>query len=434
MLPESLTFSPVQKRQIIAEFSGGHITSDAGLLLLREIDRKAGLTRKLSSVLPDHRQSAKVQHSLEDVVRQRVYGLACGYEDLNDHDHLRRDITFQTALNRVVPLASKATLGRMEQKIDRQAVVAAHQVLWEHFVAAHKRPPKQIVLDFDATDIQLHGGQEGRFFNGYYDHYCYLPLYVFCGRHLLVSYLRPSNVDGARHSWAILSLLVKFIRCHWPQTQIILRADSGFCRHRMLSWCERKNVDYVVGLARNSRLQAQTEEGFRVGRELYQLTRQKVSFCMPMLYRAKSWHRRRYVVAKVELGEKGENPRFIVSTLYQENAKELYRGIYCARGDMENRIKDQQLDLFADRTSSPSWWTNQWRLLLSGFAYTLFEELRRHLAGTELATASVNSLRLKLLKLGAVVIRNTRRIRFLLSEAYPYQDLFSVIYRRLVGT
>lgn len=431
MLPESFTFSPLKKRQIQADFSGGHITSDAGLLLLREIDRRCRLTQDVAACLEDSRQAGKVKHELVDLIRQRVYGLACGYEDLNDHDNLRSDLAFQTALNRITPLASKATLGRMEQAVDRQAVVAAHRVLWQRFIDAHKKAPKRIVLDFDATDIELHGKQEGRFFNGYYDHYCYLPLYVFCGRHLLVSYLRPSNIDGAKHSWAITSLLVKFIRSHWPDTQIILRADSGFCRHRMLRWCERHGVDYVVGLARNSRLQAKAEKGFVIARQMHELTGEKQRFFMPLAYAADSWGKSRFVVAKIEVSDKGDNPRFIVTSLLEEKARELYRDLYCARGDMENRIKDQQLNLFADRTSSPRWWVNQWRMLLSGFAYELFEELRKLLKGTELASASIHSLRLKLLKLGAVVIRNTRRIRFMLSEAYPYQELFAGLIQRL---
>lgn len=431
MLPETFTFTPLKKRQIQADFSGGHITSDAGLLLLREIDRKSRLTERVANCLVDSRQTGKVKHELVDMIRQRVYGIACGYEDLNDHDSLRSDLTFQTALNRLNPLASKATLGRMEQSIDRQTVVSAHQVMWQRFIDSYEQPPKRIVLDFDATDIELHGNQQGKFFNGYYDHYCYLPLYVFCGRHLLVSYLRPSNIDGAKHSWAITSLLVKFIRRHWPETQIILRADSGFCRHRMLRWCDRHKVDYVVGLARNSRLQQQAEKGFEVARQLHELTGEKQSFCMPMAYAAHSWDKQRFVVAKIEVSDKGDNPRFIVTSLLEEKATQLYRELYCARGEMENRIKDQQLDLFADRTSSPRWWVNQWRMLLSGFAYLLFEDLRKLLQGTELERVSIHTLRLKLLKLGAVVIRNTRKVRFLLSDAYPYKEIFAGLYKRL---
>ena len=431
MLPETFTFTPLKKRQIQADFSGGHITSDAGLLLLREIDRKSRLTERVANCLVDSRQTGKVKHELVDMIRQRVYGIACGYEDLNDHDSLRSDLTFQTALNRLNPLASKATLGRMEQGVDRHTVVSAHQVMWQRFIDSYDQPPKRIVLDFDATDIELHGNQQGKFFNGYYDHYCYLPLYVFCGRHLLVSYLRPSNIDGAKHSWAITSLLVKFIRRHWPETQIILRADSGFCRHRMLRWCDRHKVDYVVGLARNSRLQQQAEKGFEVARQLHELTGEKQSFCMPMAYAAHSWDKQRFVVAKIEVSDKGDNPRFIVTSLLEEKATQLYRELYCARGEMENRIKDQQLDLFADRTSSPRWWVNQWRMLLSGFAYLLFEDLRKLLQGTELERVSIHTLRLKLLKLGAVVIRNTRKVRFLLSDAYPYKEIFAGLYKRL---
>ena len=434
MLPESFSFSPLQKRQVVAQFSGGHITSDAGLLLLRDIDKRCQLVQKLADCLPEERQRGKIQHDKEDLLRQRIYALACGYEDLNDHDALRLDYALQTALNRVDPLASRATLGRLEQSITRETVINAHRVIWERFIQSHKRPPRRIILDFDATDVAIHGNQEGKFFHGYYDHYCFLPLYVFCGRHLLVSYLRPSNIDAAKHSWAITRLLVSFIRSHWPRTKIIIRADSGFCRIRMLRWCERNKVDSVIGLARNSRLLEKVQEGYKVARQMHRLTGKKVSFCMPIVYRAHSWTWSQYVIGKVEVTEKGDNPRFIISSLTGEDTQDLYWKTYCARGDMENRIKDQQLDLFADRTSSPRWWTNQWRLLLSGFAYCLFEELRQLLKKTELAKASVNTLRLKLLKIGAVVIRNTRRIRFLFSEAYPHQAIFKLLYRRLQKT
>ena len=434
MLPEKLHFSPLSRRLVEASFTGGHITSDAGLLLLREVDRQHGLTRRLAKIVPDRRDPGRVQHGLQTLLAQRIYALAAGYEDLNDHDGLRHDYALQTAVNRLQPLAGKSTLGRLEQQADRETVVQAHRMLWEHFIAQHDQAPAEIVLDFDATDVPVHGDQEGRFFHGYYDHYCFLPLYVFCGRHLLVSYLRPSNIDGARHSWAILALLVKFIRRFWPETRIVFRGDGGFCRHRMLDWCDRKQVDYVVGLARNTRLQRMAAPAMQAVAEAYQETGQKMSGVYRFLYQAGSWRRRRLVVSRLEHGEQGANPRFIVVSRFAEDAAQQYYEDYCGRGDMENRIKDQQLDLFADRTSSPRWWTNQWRLMLSAFAYVLFERLRDHLQGTALARMSIHNLRLKLLKIGAVIIRNSRRIRVLISEAYPHQELFAGLVARLKPT
>ena len=273
--------------------------------------------------------------------------------------------------------------------------------------------------------------QEGRFFHGYYDAYCFLPLYVFCGDQLLVSYLRPSRIDGAKHAWAILALLVKRLRQSWPKVRIIMRADSGFCRHRILRWCERRGVGYIVGLARNKRLQRLVEEDFAHVEQRFNETGEKQRQFLDLRYGAKSWRCRRAVIAKLEITAKGRNPRFIVTNL-NGDAQTLYDRIYCARGDMENRIKEQQLGLFADRTSAHHWWANQFRLLLSSLAYVLMEALRRlALRDTELANAQVGTIRLKLLKIGAVVLRNTRRIRFLLSSAYPYQTLFQTVVERL---
>jgi len=434
MLPDQIAFSPLSRRLVEANFSGGHITSDAGLLLLREVDRQHRLTRQLAQIFPDRRDPERIQHPLPMLLAQRIYALAAGYEDLNDHDDLRHDYALQTAVNRLQPLAGKSTLGRLEQQTNRQAVVEAHRILWEHFIAQHDSAPAEIVLDFDATDVPIHGHQEGRFFHGYYDHYCFLPLYVFCGRHLLVSYLRPSNIDAARHSWAILALLVKFIRRHWPDTRIVFRGDSGFCRHRMLDWCDRHQVDYVVGIARNDRLVQAAAPAMKLVAEAAERAGCKLAGIYRFLYRAGSWRKQRLIVSRLEHDERGANPRFIVVSRYEEDGAKQYYEDYCARGDMENRIKDQQLDLFAGRTSSPRWWANQWRLMLSAFAYVLFERLRDHLKHTELARASIHTLRLKLLKIGAVVIRNSRRIRFLLSEAYPLKDLFAGLVARLKPT
>ena len=433
MVPEKLTFSPLVRRQIEADFSGGHITSDAGLLLLREVDKQHRLTRRLASVLQDPRTPEMVRHRLDTMVRQRVFGVAAGYEDLNDHEALRFDQALQTAVGQDNDLAGKSTLCRMEQRADRQAMVKAHELLWHHFIEQHDEPPKEIVLDFDGIDIPVHGDQPGKFFNGYYDHHCYFPLYVFCGRHLLVRYLRTSNRSDSRHSWAILALLVRFIRQYWPDTRIVFRGDSGFYRPRILSWCDRNNVDYIVGISKNGRLLKEVDVPMMLVRKAHRQLDEKVAQTFRFQYQAKSWKYPRWVVARLEEGELGSNPRFIISSRYDDGFK-LYYEQYCARGDMENRIKDQQLSLFADRTSSTHWWTNQWRLILSGFAYTLFERLRSYLKKTPFERMSASSLRLKLIKVGAVIIRNTRRIRVLMSDSYPYKDELSALVRRLVPT
>jgi hypothetical protein len=427
----SLQFPSVKRRKVEADFSGGDITSNGGIPLLAQIDRTMGLTRSVARALQDTRRRASCGHSLEELLKQRIYALGLGYEDLNDHGELRHDLALQTATSRVEALASPATLCRLEQRSDRESAVAIHRVLLEQFIAAHDRPPKRLILDFDATDTPLHGDQEGRFFHGYYDHYCYLPLYVFCGRHLLVSYLRPSNIDPARHSWAILALLVKALRQHWPKTEIIFRGDSGFCRWKLLRWCDRHRVSYIVGLAKNKRLQRRSAAWMELAEARYRTTGKKQRVFASLHYGAKTWDRPRRVILKAEHSSHGANPRYVVTNLPQTD-KYLYDKVYCARGDMENRIKDQQMDLFAGRASSHRWWPNQFRQLLSGLAYTLFEGLRAHaLKDTALSNASPNRIRLTLLRIGAVIIRNSRRIRILLSSACPHQDLFRTVALRL---
>lgn len=427
----SLSFPSVQRRKVEADFSGGDITSNGGIPLLAQVDKAMRLTRSVARSMQDNRRQASCDHSLEELLKQRIFALALGYEDLNDHGELRHDLALQTATSRVEALASPATLCRLEQRFDRQAATAIHGVLFQQFIDAHDTPPKRLILDFDATDTPLHGDQEGRFFHGYYDHYCYLPLYVFCGRHLLVSYLRPSNIDAAKHSWAILSLLVKALRQQWPKVQIIFRGDSGFCRWKLLRWCDRHDVHYIVGVAKNSRLTRQSAPWIGLAEGRYRRTGKKQRLFASINYSAKTWDRRRRVIVKAEHSSHGANPRYVVTNLPQTD-QYLYDQLYCARGDMENRIKDQQMDLFAGRTSSHRWWPNQFRQLLSGLAYTLFEGLRaRALQNTALAKASPNRIRLTLLRIGAVIIRNTRRIRILLSSACPDQELFRAVALRL---
>jgi hypothetical protein len=423
----SFDFPSVSRRRVELDFSGGEISSDAGVLLLRKTDERIGLSKAIARALPDHRRRRSCQHSVHAMISQRLYAIGLGYEDLNDHDRLRHDGVLQTAVGRLESLASPSTLCRLEQRMDREIAWRLHDVLFEQFIAAHDAAPNRLILDFDATDDRVHGDQLGRYFHGYYDHYCFLPLYVFAGRHLLVSYLRTSSGDGAKHTWAILSLLVKRLRQHWPRTQIIFRGDSGFCRHRMFNWCERHHVGYVVGIARNKRLERMAEPHLEQAEEQYRLHQRKQRPFIELMYGATSWKVKRRIILKAEVTSKGRNPRFIVTNLPQ-SGRYLYDKLYCARGEMENRIKEQQLGLFADRTSCHEWWPNQFRLLLSGLAYTLIEAMRRiALTGTVLETAYVDTIRLKLLKIGAVIVRNTRRIRIMLSSAYPHKSLFTAV-------
>jgi hypothetical protein len=429
--PELFEFPSFDRRKIEGSFTGGDVSSDGGIMALREADRRLGLLQALDAAIEDPRDPGQITHRQVDLLRQRVFGLALGYEDLNDHDTLRHDLVWQSAVERDEQLASSPTLCRLENRADRKMAWAMAQVLVEGFVKSFRSAPQELILDFDATDDRVHGQQEGRAFHGYYGDWCFLPLYVFCGEQLLVSYLRPSNVDPARHAWAILKLLVARLRQEWPQVKIIFRGDSGFCRWRMLRWCEHHEVDYVVGLAKNARLLALLEEPMRQAAAAFAATKEKQRHFTRLDYAAASWDRSRQVIAKAEHTEKGANPRFILTSLKGEPRK-IYDEIYCARGEMENRIKEQQLGLFADRTSCHGWWANQFRLLLSSAAYVLMEHIRRvALAGTELARAQVATIRLKLLKIGTVILRNTRRIRLLFSSAYPHQELFTTMIGRL---
>ncbi len=429
--PLLLHFPSFDRRKIEASFSGGNVTSDGGILLLRAADQRLGLSAALDAVLTDPRDPLLITHPQVDLLRQRIYGLALGYEDLNDHDTLRGDLAWQTALERDDALASSPTLCRLEARASRRAAIAFHEVIFARFIASFATPPAELILDFDATDDRVHGHQEGRFFNGYYGDYCFLPLYVFCGEQLLVSYLRPSNLGAAQHSLAILKLLVKGLRRAWPKVKILFRGDSGFCRWRLFSWCERHGVDYLVGLAKNVRLAALAKPLIEQAEAAFVATQEKQRFFGWLDYGAGSRDKERRVILKAEHTDKGRNPRYLVTNL-EGDAQGLYEETYCARGEMENRIKEQQLGLFADRTSCSGWWANQFRLLLSGAAYVLLESIRRvALAGTELARAQVGTIRLKLLKIGAVITRNTRRIRLLLSSAYPLQALFAQVCARL---
>lgn len=457
---EAFNFQPLAARQVTAVFDGGTITSDAGGLLLREVEARTGLLAQLARYFDDYRVPELIEHSVEELVKQRVFALALGYEDLNDHDQLRadpllatlvgkRDVTGQERVDprdRGQPLAGKSTLNRWEltpagahAKSRYKKIVARQDDLATWFVDAflqlHPQPPEEIVLDLDATDDPLHGQQAGRFFHGYYKSYCYLPLYIFCGEHLLLAKLRPSNIDAAAGSAKQVAWIVARIRQQWPEVRIILRADSGFCRDELMTWCEKNRVDFVFGLAKNKRLVKILGGELHAVQVAFQATGEPTRQFKDFEYRTrKSWSRARRVVGKAEHLAKGSNPRFIVTSLSGERiaARELYEKLYCARGEMENRIKEQQLYLFSDRTSCRTMRANQLRLWLSSAAYVLLQALREHgLKNTPLAQARCDTIRLKLLKIGAVVRISVRRVWFSLAQSYPYQTLFQQVFENL---
>jgi hypothetical protein len=436
---QPLRFASVDRRQIVADFDGGDLTSDGGLPLLREVDRRIGLIDALNDAICDPRFQPRVEHDQRTMLAQRILALAAGYEDLNDHQTLRNDTLLQTLTDRHLkcgqkegdPLSSPPTLCRLENRITRGDLVRMSKALVEAFIASQDTPPEELVLDFDATDDAVHGNQEGRFFHGYYDHYCFLPLYVTCGQQLLVAYLRPANIDGAKHSGAILKLLVARFRQQWPDVKIVFRADSGFCRWKLLRWCDRHGVDYIVGLAKNNVLKRLARRSMITARWQHRCTGSKQRLFEEFDYAAKTWDRQRRVIAKAEHSDCGENPRFVVTTL-PGDAQGLYDELYCQRGDAENRIKEQQLGLFADRTSCHAFLANQFRVLLSAAGYVLMETLRRvGLAGTELAAAQAPTIRLKVLKIGGRIVRSVRRIVIHLASGHPFQNVCQRVLRNL---
>jgi hypothetical protein len=444
-------FEAVEGRRVVAAFDGGQITSDAGALLLGTANRAIGLVGRVAGCFADGRAPGLVEHSVETMVMQRIVGIALGYEDLVDHDELRHDPVLATLVGKLearrrdcAPLAGKSTLNRLEHApaaaLDRYHRIghdprAIEGLFVALFLEAHQRPPEQIVLDLDATDDPLHGHQEGRFFHGYYDGYCYLPLYVFCGRHLLVAKLRRSNIDASAGAVEEVERLVTQIRAHWPRVEIVLRADSGFAREELMAWCEANGVDYVFGLARNSRLLAEIESPLAEAEAAHAASGQPARRFRDLTYRTlDSWGRERRVVAKAEHLAKGSNPRFIVTSLAtgQIDGRSLYEDVYCARGEMENRIKEQQLDLFADRTSTATMKANQLRLWFASFAYVLLEALRRiGLRHTQFANATCGTIRRKLLKIGAQVRISVRRIKVAMASACPYRDEYHLAYLAL---
>jgi Transposase DDE domain group 1 len=440
-------YEVVEGREVVAAFDGGEGTTDAGGLLLGATDRTIHLVGRFAACFVDHRAQAQVEHTVAAMVAQRVFGIALGYEDLIDHDHLRHDPVLAILAGRLeakrqdcAPLAGKSTLNRLEHapllpsryhKIGHDPA-AIEGLFVNLFLEAYKTPPKEITLDLDATDDPLHGRQEGRFFHGYYDCYCYLPLYVFCGRHLLAAKLRRSNIDASAGAVAEVERIIRQIRARWPRVKILVRADSGFAREDLMAWCEANGVDYVFGLARNERLVGAIADDLAAV-ELESLARggparRFADFAWRTL---DSWSRTRRVVAKAEHLPKGSNPRFVVTSLpaTKSDARTLYEDVYCARGEVENRIKEQQLDLFADRTSAATMRANQLRLWFASFAYVLLEALRRiGLRHTQFATATCGTIRLKLLKIGAQVRKSVRRIKIAMASACPYQAEYHLAY------
>lgn len=430
-----LPFASLGRKAVVADFRGGRLTTDAGALLLRELEQRLGLFRALDAAIPDPRLPELIVHEQHALLAQRITAIACGYEDLNDHLTLRRDPALQLAAGCPpepdATLASPATLCRLENRVDRATLVRIAAVLVDQFIAAHAEPPEHLILDFDATDDPVHGRQEGRFFHGYYDHHCFLPLYVFCGDELLAAYLRPANIDASRHARAVLKLLVDRLRAAWPQVKVTIRADSGFCRWRLMRWCDSNGIGYVLGLARNPALERAARDWTERAERQFGRTGQLQRLFGCFAYAAGSWDRLRRVIVKAEHTARGANPRFVVTNV-PEDPQELYEAVYCQRGETENRIKEQQLDLFADRTSCHRFLANQLRLLLSSAAYLLVQALRREaLAGTELAEAQVGTIRLKLLKVAARVLVSARRVVFHLASSYPYQELMRQVHERL---
>jgi hypothetical protein len=457
---EQYEFHALGNREVVAHFDGGDITSDAGGLLLREVEKRTGIIRRFAACFRDGRDPRFTEFTVEELVAQRIYGLALGYEDLNDHDQLRWDPALAVMVGREdvkgetrhlkqdrgKALAGKSTLNRLEltpagpfstdpyKKIGRDEA-AIDALLVDHFLESHQKPPLEIILDADATDDPIHGHQEGRFYHGYYDCYCYLPLYIFCGEFLLCARLRKADIDGSAGTVDELKRIVAQIRQKWPKVHIVFRGDSGFCREEIMTWCESNGVDYVLGLAKNAVLLREMEKELAKAQKKFEKSGKAARLFKDFQYSTKeSWSRKRRVIGKAEHLDKGPNPRFVVTSLpkRQLGAQYIYERTYCARGDMENRIKEQQLGLFADRTSTATMQANQLRLYFSSVAYLLMHALRRSgLKNTELADAQCQTIRLKLLKIGAQIQVTVRRIWFRMAGGYPYPDVFAQVYANL---
>lgn len=458
---QRLLFQEHGRREVVADFDGGRITSDAGGLLLREVEERFGIVKQFAGCFTDYRDPLKTEFTVLELLLQRVMGLALGYEDLNDHEQLRHDPLLALLCGRENilgndrvdenigrPLAGKSTLNRLEltpagaSEASRYKKIVANieqlqDTLVDVFIRlrAKQDVPQELVIDFDATDDPIHGDQLGKFFHGYYKHYCFLPLYAFCDGWPLLGLLRPSNIDACAGTVEALQRIVPKLRQAWPEVRIVIRGDSGFCREEIMSWCENNNVDFVFGLAKNERLTSELEQELAAVKEEFEQTRQPCRQFKDFTYQTlKSWSRPRRVIGKAEHLSKGSNPRFVVTSLSKQrvDARTLYEDQYCARGDMENRIKEQQLELFADRTSTHGMRSNQLRLLFSTIAYCVLKALREFgLPGTAMAQAQVGTIRTKLLKIGGRIRVSVRRIVFSLADSYPYQEIFGTILANL---
>lgn len=459
-IPTLFGFQDLGPRQVVAAFDGGKVTSDGGGLLLREVEEKFRFLEQFATCFTDHRDPEAIEHPLVDLLKQRIFGMCLGYGDLLDHDSLRHDPLLAILVGKHDPLgeqrlfardrgkalAGKSTLNRLELTAvgadadDRYKKIVAHMekiedFLVDAFLMQHVTPPARIVLDVDATDDPLHGQQLGRFFNAYYGHYCYMPLYIFCGDHPLCALLRPSDADAAAGSLRPLEKIVTRIRQAWPHVEIVVRGDSGFCREYLMRWCEANQVHYLFGLAKNQRLLKILGKEMHEAKVLHEQTKEASRVFKDFTWRTKqSWSRDRRVVGKAEHLDKGANPRFVVTSLPQEafDARTLYEREYCARGDMENRIKEQQLTLFADDLSCPTMRANQVRLYFSTVAYVLMRVLREFgLRNTEMAQAQCGTIREKLFKIGGIIRVSVRRVVLALSEAFPFQTLFARVWQNL---
>lgn len=457
--PTRFDFQGLHGRDVIGAFDGGKVTSDGGGLLLREVEARLGVIQRFAGCFTDHRDPERVEHSLVDLLKQRVFGLCLGYQDLNDHEQLRHDPLLAVLVGKKDPLgrdrdgrnkgkalAGKSTLNRLELTPVRANAQSRYKKIVAHldamqrffvdaFIQQHIVPPTRLVLDVDSTDFRLHGHQLGRFFHGYYDEHCYLPLFIFCGDFPLLSLLRPSNIDDCLGVRKHLERIVGQLRQAWPDVEIVVRGDSGFCREHLMRWCEENRVDYIFGLPRNKRLVKILAKEMHEAKVQFQQTNQPARLFKDFTYKTrKSWCRERRVVGKAEHLSRGENPRFVVTSIVAERvaAQPLYEHDYCGRGDMENRIKEKKLFLFADRVSCATMRANQVRLCLSTVAYIVMRSLRQHgLQGTEMATAQCDTIRVKLLKIGAVITVSVRRVVVALSEACPFQEIFQKAWENL---
>lgn len=460
-IQEQMVFQQLGRREVIGRFDGGMISSDAGGLVLREVERCCGILKRFAGCFRDYRDPQRTEHSLKTLIRQRVYGIALGYEDLNDHDSLRHDVVMGVLCEKSDPtgtdrarkrdrgkvIAGKSTLNRLEltpedadEKSRYKKIVAdAEQIddlMVDICIQSQPQAPAEVVLDVDATDDLIYGKQEGRFFHGYYGDYCYLPLYIFWGEYLLCARLRVASEEPATGVRQELERIINKLRAAWPEVRVVVRGDSGFCREEIMSYCEHnEKTDYVLGLAKNERLNKEIEAEMAQAKQLQHTTQQSARVFKDFRYRTrKSWSCERRVVGKAEYLAKGENPRFIVTSIPREkkDARTLYEDFYCVRGDMENRIKEQQLGLFADRTSTAWMRSNQLRLYFSSFAYIMMQRLRQlGLQGTELAQAQCDTIRLKLFKIGAQIEVTVRKVWVSFSESYPYLSLFQRVFARL---